>query len=206
MLFRSRLGEFLGLSGHVLGAADSLAVGWADVHVPAERLDALVQAVADAARADGAGALEAARGFATDAGEAPLAAQRAWIDRVFALPTLAAIVEALAAESGEFAAHVAELLSRRSPLMMAVTLEQIRRARAMSLADDLRMERGLVRHCFHLRPGASETLKGIRALAIDKDQSPRWNPARVADVDASLVEAFFASPWPAAAHPLRDLD
>ena len=44
--------------------------------------------------------------------------------------------------------------------MMAVTLEQIRRARTMSLADDLRMERDLVRHCFQLRPGLeSETAK-----------------------------------------------
>jgi enoyl-CoA hydratase/carnithine racemase len=201
-----RLGEFLGLSGHALGAADSIAVGWADIHVPAARLDALVQAVAESTQADGAGALQAARGFAAEAGEAALAPHRALVDRVFALPTLAAIVAALAAEPGEFAAHVASLLAQRSPLMMAVTLEQVRRARGMSLADDLRMERGLMRHCFHLRPGASETLEGIRALAVDKDQSPRWNPATVAEVDAALVEAFFESPWPAFAHPLRGLD
>ena len=75
----------------------------------------------------------------------------------------------------------------------------------MTLADDLRMERGLVRHCFHLRPGASETLEGIRALAVDKDHAPRWQPATIAEVDASQVQAFFASPWPAHAHPLRDL-
>ena len=68
----------------------------------------------------------------------------------------------------------------------------------MSLADDLRMERDLVRHCFHLRPGAaSETVEGIRALAIDKDHSPRWNPARIEDVPPELVQAFFESPWPA---------
>ncbi len=68
------------------------------------------------------------------------------------------------------------------------------------------MERGLVRQCFHLRPGAaSETLEGIRALAVDKDHAPRWNPASIADVDAAMVAAFFAPPWPAHAHPLRDL-
>ena len=112
----------------------------------------------------------------------------------------------LAAEEGEFAAALAKTLSQRSPLMMAVTLEQIRRARTMTLADDLRMERGLVRHCFHLRPGAaSEALEGIRALVVDKDHAPRWNPATVGEVDAAMVEAFFASPWPAHAHPLRDL-
>ena len=77
--------------------------------------------------------------------------------------------------------------------------------RTMELADNLRMERGLMRHSFHLRPGASETVEGIRALAIDKDQQPRWNPARIEDVTPDMVEAFFESPWPAHAHPLRGL-
>jgi enoyl-CoA hydratase len=90
--------------------------------------------------------------------------------------------------------------------MMAVTLEQVRRARHMSLADDLRMERDLVRHCFHLRPGAaSETVEGIRALAVDKDHTPRWNPPHAEAVSRDLVDAFFASPWPAHAHPLAHL-
>jgi enoyl-CoA hydratase len=76
----------------------------------------------------------------------------------------------------------------------------------MTLANDLRMERDMVRHCFHLRPGAaSETFEGIRALAIDKDHAPRWDPARIEDVTPEMVQPFFASPWPAHAHPLRGL-
>ena len=68
------------------------------------------------------------------------------------------------------------------------------------------MERDLVRHCFALRPVAqSETVEGIRALAVDKDHSPQWQPARAEDVDAAEVTAFFVSPWPPHAHPLRDL-
>src|SRR6516164_1578685 len=134
------LGEFLGLSGHVLGAADALAVGWADACVPADRLDALVQAVADATAVDGVGALSAVNVFTIDPGRAPLAEHAATMDRVFAAPDLAAIVAALAEEPGEFAAAQAKALAQRSPLMMAVTLEQIRRARTMTLADDLRME------------------------------------------------------------------
>jgi enoyl-CoA hydratase len=200
-----RVGEFLALTGHPLAAADALGAGLADILVSSARLDALVDDVAASTRADGAGALEAARSFALEAGTAPLAAHRTAIDRLFALPTLQAIVDACEAEQGGFARAVAADLGRRSPLMMAVSLEQIRRARSMSLADELRMERGLMRHAFHLRPGASEALEGIRALAIDKDRAPRWQPARVADVDAAAVAAFFDSPWPQWAHPLRDL-
>jgi hypothetical protein len=90
--------------------------------------------------------------------------------------------------------------------MMAVTLELVRRARRLSLADDLRMELDLVHQCFHLRPGAaSETVEGIRALAVDKDHAPRWNPARIEDVTPAMVAGYFSSPWAADAHPLRQL-
>ena len=51
-----------------------------------------------------------------------------------------------------------------------------------------------------------ETVEGIRALVIDKDHQPRWNPARVEDVTPDQVAAFFDSPWPAVVHPLRALD
>jgi len=101
-------------------------------------------------------------------------------------------------------------LRQRSPLMLHVALEQIRRARSLSLADDLRMERDMVQHCFHPqdlgRSGASsETVEGIRALAVDKDHAPRWNPARIEEVSAAMVEPFFSSPWTPQTHPLREL-
>ena len=128
------------------------------------------------------------------------------IDRVFALPTVQAIIDTLEADtssaSSAWAQHTAAALRKRSPLLLHVILEQIRRARSMTMAEDLRMERDLVRNCFFLRPGQSETMEGIRALAIDKDQTPRWNPARIEEVTEDAWRAFFTSPWPAHSHPL----
>jgi hypothetical protein len=90
--------------------------------------------------------------------------------------------------------------------MLHVVLAQIRKARRMGLADDLRMERDMVHHCFYLRPiSDSETVEGIRALAIDKDHTPSWKPGRIEEVDANEVEAFFVSPWSAEHHPLAQL-
>jgi enoyl-CoA hydratase len=128
------------------------------------------------------------------------------MDAIFGLPDLPAIVKALETSGSEWAHKTLAALRQRSPLLLNVSLEQIRRARGMGLADDLRMERGLVRRCFHLRPGAgSETAEGIRALAIDKDHSPRWHPPAIEDVTAAQTAAFFDSPWPDHAHPLRHL-
>ena len=129
---------------------------------------------------------------------------RAEIDACFSQPTVAAVVQALQAGS-DWAQAEAATLRKRSPLMLHVVLEQVRRARSMGLADDLRMERDMVRHCFFLRAGQSETVEGIRALAVDKDHAPKWNPARIEDVTPEMVAPFFVSPWPAHAHPLAHL-
>jgi enoyl-CoA hydratase/carnithine racemase len=200
------VGEFLAMTGETLGAAEAIEVGLADVHVRAADLPALLARLASAELASGEVVRACVDAVASPAGASSMAARRDAIDLHFSPPTLAGIADSLAAEPSEFARHTLAALHKRSPLMLAVTLAQIRRARTMTLAEDLRMERDLVRHCFHLRPGtASETVEGIRALVIDKDHQPRWNPAQLADVSEAMVGAFFVSPWPPHVHPLRAL-
>jgi enoyl-CoA hydratase/carnithine racemase len=135
---------------------------------------------------------------------------RAKINAHFSKKTALEITHSLEQDGSQWANEVAQKLRKRSPLMLEVTLQLIRRARSMSLADDLRLERDLVRHSFHTkhlqRSGASsETVEGIRALAVDKDHSPKWNPARLEDITPDMIAPFFVSPWPVEAHPLRGL-
>ncbi len=198
-------GEYLALTGDVIDADEALAYGLADIKLDAARLPALWDTLG---KQPFASAAEAERWIATE-----LIADsqgRTWaggkIDEYFSLKRVKHIVDALEASPEPWAVKTAATLRKRSPLLLHVTLEQIRRARSMSLADNLRMERDLVHQCFHLRPGAaSETVEGIRALAIDKDYKPQWNPARIEDVKPAMVEAFFVSPWTAETHPLRGL-
>lgn len=197
-------GEWLALTGETINAGDAVALKLADVVLPSQKLPALWDAMGTQTFADGAAIQRwlASEGIAASADHA---SDMTRIDRYFSLPDVPAIVTALEAAEGAWERATAALLRQRSPLMLHVVLEQIRRARGMAVAEDLRMERDLVRHCFHLRPGQSETLEGIRALAVDKDRQPQWNPARIEEVDPELVQAFFASPWPAALHPLANL-
>jgi len=201
-----RVGEYLALTGEVIEGPDALAAGLADVLLEPGQL----QAAWDGLATGGAAAVAALRNpvaMKSIAAQSHLARAAVQIDHFFGLGSVPAIVAALEAEASEWAAGTAAILRKRSPLMLHVVLEQLRRGRTMDLADDLRMERDMVRHCFHLRPGtASETVEGIRALAVDKDQAPKWNPARIEDVTPEMVAPFFESPWPAFAHPLRHLD
>ena len=199
-------GEYLALTGAVIGAGEALAYGLADIERPAASLPGLWQQLGDQAFSDVSAAEQwIATNLIADSDRSERAESK--FDAYFSLARVKHIVDALeAAKDDDWAQKTAVVLRKRSPLMLHVTLEQIRRARSMSLADDLRMERDMVHHCFHLRPGAaSETFEGIRALAVDKDYTPKWNPARIEDVKPQMVQAFFASPWAADEHPLRDL-
>ncbi len=170
------LGTYLALVGPTIGAADAIYCGLADTYVGAQ-----------------------------PPGEPELERLRPAIDRHFAHDSVPAILGSLEEEARpEFAAWAIgarEALAKRSPTMLAVTLEQQRRGRSLSLAECLRMELGLVYAAFE----QGDFLEGIRALIIDKDMRPRWRPGRLAEVKRSEVERFFAPRWAPAQHPLAFL-
>ena len=205
------VGEYLALTGDTISGAQAVAWGLADVCVPSSSLPELWAALQTQGSLDALQQWIAINVIADNTEPAGATANFDIKDyTAFGLASIPAIVAALEASGTKPARAMAATLRHRSPLMLHVVLEQIRRARTMTLADDLRMERDLVQHCFytaHLdRSGASsETVEGIRALAIDKDHTPVWNPARIADVKPDMVAPFFVSPWPDGTHPLRDL-
>lgn len=204
-----RAGEWLALTGDVIDAGTAIDLGLADICVDAGRMQEAWDALALADFAE-TGVLDQWVATFSVAAHAQSTGARDQLDQYFALDSVPAIMAALEADNSDWAQHTAATLRKRSPLMLHVVLEQVRRARSMTLADDLRMERDMVRRCFHTqhlnRSGAtSETVEGIRALAVDKDHAPKWNPARIEEVTPEMVMPFFSSPWPAQAHPLRSL-
>jgi enoyl-CoA hydratase/carnithine racemase len=203
------VGEWLALTGELLGAADALAFGLADKTVDTDQLQAAWNALAEI---DLNFEQNIDHWLATYsvAAQAQFYWPRDQIDQIFGLPTVGAIIHALEADNTPWAQHTAATLRKRSPLMLHVALEQVRRARSLSLAQDLRMERDMVHHCFnpvHLGSSAikSETVEGIRALAVDKDHAPQWHPARIEEITPEMVTPFFSSPWAPETHPLRHL-
>ena len=202
-------GEWLALTGDVIDAATALQLNLADTCFEAETLQAAWDALAQLPnhRADTLSQWVASYSIA---GYADTTMPNHEVNEFFAQGSAADMVKALEASSSDWAQATAATLRTRSPLMMEVTLELVRRARHMTLAQDLRLERDIVRHCFNTRHlnrfmAESETTEGIRALVIDKDNAPKWNPARVEEVTPEMVLPFFDSPWPAAEHPLKDL-
>lgn len=198
-----QLGTYLGVTGEIIGAADALYAELADVFVPSAELPALLDMLASTSSDVRDAVMEFAAPFKAQAepSSSRLAAQRAMIDRHFTHDRVGAIAASLASDNDEFAQKTLAVMQKRSPLMMCVTLSQLRRGASMSVADCLRMERTMVRRSFE----NGEVLEGIRSVVIDKDNAPKWQPASIEEVSDSMVERFFEPAWPAHAHPLRDL-
>jgi enoyl-CoA hydratase/carnithine racemase len=197
-----KLGDYLGLTGLTIAAADALYVGLADVFVPSRELPALNALIASTPGAQLAQAIrDFAAAFAGEAGPSELAAHVGAIDAHFGCESVQAIMESLARDESPFAQKALAAMRQRSPLMMCVTREMLVRGATMEVADCLRMERSVVRRNFE----HGEVLEGVRALVIDKDNAPKWNPPALEQVTPAMVARFFEPVWPAFAHPLGHL-
>ncbi|WP_224007002.1 MULTISPECIES: enoyl-CoA hydratase/isomerase family protein [Paraburkholderia] len=212
------LGRYLAVTGETIDAASALYAGLADVFLDESAWPALLDTLQSETFVTGAEVVERIRRAALPAQEAQrraaesaLASARAWIDRHFSQPDVAAILASLEAvkdantEAGkgaesEWAEQTIGAMRERSPLSMAVSLEAVSRAEG-SMADVLRRDLDLTRSSF----ARGDVMEGIRARIIDKDNHPQWRFGRIEDVRAAEVNAMFESPWSVTDHPLRAL-
>ncbi|CUW38761.1 putative enoyl-CoA hydratase [Magnetospirillum sp. XM-1] len=179
------IGMYLGLTGVRLKAADTLHVGVATHYVDSARMPALVEALSEAR--DAAEVKATLDGFACDPGPAAIDSKRELIDRCFGHNTLAEVIAALEAESDPFAAETLATLRAKSPHLVAVSFEMIRRGKSLSFDECMRME---FRLALSLAP-AHDFVEGVRALLIDRDNTPAWNPA---GTQAQVLAHFDAIP------------
>lgn len=180
------LGLHAALTGAPFGAADAIAMGFADHYLPRDRIPALLAAVV----ADGPEAAVAR--FAQQPPPSPLAAQD-WIADCYRADTVADILTALRGHHDPAARAAADLIATRSPIACAVTLQAVRRAADLPTLADVLIQEYRV-SCASLR--SHDFVEGIRAQLVDKDRTPHWSPADLAAVTADDVAAYFAPAEP----------
>ena len=204
-----KAGLFLALTGAQVRAADALFTGLADYAVPqankAAVTEALQQQAWNAGKRDNAALLaQVLRRYADPALAAPgpLQTHFAAIDAMCEAADLRQIVASIAAHGSDDAwlQKAAATLAAGSPSSAALAHALLQRAAGMELADVFRMELVASLHCA-AQPDFAE---GIRALLIDKDGKPQWQPATLEQMTPEPVQGYFAEPaW--SRHPLADL-
>jgi enoyl-CoA hydratase len=185
-----RIGRYLGLTGARIKAADALYCGLVTHYVPDERLAAFVDALARLAWRDGDERRqvdELLADFAEPAGPSPLAELRPAIDRCFAHDTVEAIIAALEAESADWARAALASLAAASPTSLKITLRQLQLGACFDVPQALQLEYRMTQHVMQRH----DFFEGVRALLVDKDQSPKWRPASLAAVSEDDVAFYF---------------
>lgn len=181
----SHIGTWLALTGGRIKAADCELIGVATDFVESGKVEALKAAiVADPAAVD-----RLLTEYEGDAGRPPLAAHQDEIDQIFGADTLEEILAGLKAAGTEWASEQLKVLATKSPQTMKVALRQLRLGGKMeSFAENMTMEyrigaRVVQRHDF---------IEGVRAVIVDKDNAPRWNPATPEGVSEAMLDEIFA--------------
>ncbi len=182
-------GLWLALTGARIRRADALALGLATHAIPAESEADILSRLALGEAID-----NVLVDFTDPPGPSAYLDQRAKIAHYFSQPGLAAIDHTLqaAAASDPFAAEYAAATPKRSPTSMAIAYEQVRRGAGLDFDAAMRMEFRIVSRIIR----DADFYEGVRAVIIDKDQNPRWQPATLADLSPAAIEAHFA-PLPA---------
>lgn len=182
------MGEYLALTGARLDGAECQALGLATHYVPSEALPALKAAIAADPRAietllDEASVMPPAAG---------ILGHREDIDRLFAHRSLEDVLAALAADQSEWAEATLKTLRRKSPQSCKVSLRLVLDGKTRTdFADEMRAEYDVAVHVCQ-RPDFRE---GVRALLVDRDNRPVWNPATPEGVTDHMIDTIF-SPLP----------
>ena len=187
------IGMWLALTGARLKAADCLIAGIATHYMPTEILSAARAQIAGAAQThDAARALESGLEALSESAGKPKELTPENIERInhiFAGDSVEAIFAALEADAGDWANAQLATLRTKSPQAMKVSFRQMREGAAMaSFAAEMRSEyrlasRVCARHDFQ---------EGVRALIVDKDNKPVWNPATLGGVTNAMLDEIFA--------------
>ncbi|KRB44358.1 enoyl-CoA hydratase/isomerase family protein [Phenylobacterium sp. Root700] len=180
------IGQWLGLTGARIKAADCELVGVATDFVESGKIAELKAAIV----ADPAAIETLLTQFEADAGRPPIAQHQDEIDRIFGQGSLEAILAALEASGSDWAKDQLKVLATKSPQTMKVALRQLQLGgQAKTFAENMAMEyrvgaRVVQRHDF---------LEGVRAVIVEKDHTPRWNPPTPEGVSETMLEAIFAA-------------
>lgn len=187
-------GVFLALTGTRIRAEDAYACGLATDVVPSTVFPALEEALIAGGDVD-----RTINDHRIEPGPGELADRRAFIAETFDKGSILAIhaaLQAAAAGDGPFAAYAAELAAAipataptaKSPTSMSIAMEQMRRGVNLSLGECMKMEYRIVSRV----AAGHDFYEGVRAVLVDRDNAPKWQPATLAEIDPEVIAGHFA--------------
>ncbi|TAK71734.1 MAG: enoyl-CoA hydratase/isomerase family protein [Gammaproteobacteria bacterium] len=186
----SRLGFYLALTGARLAADECIAFSIAQYKVSRDTFPALIQALAAHPFEKNARAsvTQLIKPFTISTSPSLLMPQQADVDACFSADTIEMILETLHSSSSSLCKEAAQVMTKKSPTSLKVTLRALQIGKQLDFDACMQQEYRLVSHFIN----SHDFLEGIRAIIIDKDQTPHWQPDSLQKVTPEAVNQYFA--------------
>ena len=182
-------GMYSALTGDRLKPADAVYLGIATHYMSSEAIDGAIAALAEADITDNASVAAILDGLNEEPGESAVQHLQGQIDVAFAEDSVDAILAALELNGSDWAVKTLNTLKTKSPTSVKITYRQMREGAQLDFDDCMRMEYRIVSRVM----AAHDFYEGVRAVIVDKDNDPKWNPADFAAVTQADVDAYFES-------------
>lgn len=202
-------GLFLALTGALIGASDAIYSSMADHAIARDQWSNLVDRLKAARWSRGQADFQQVTDVihslpALELAPGPLQKHRQTIDQVcqgYDLDRIAGNLSGLAQHEDPWLVKAAHTFEKGCPAAARLSWILLRRARHMSLAEIFRMEYGVAIEC----AARGNFQEGIRAVLVDKDRNPKWQPATLAQTGGDWAEPYFSLAIDDPAHPLAGL-
>ncbi len=185
-----RMGYYLGLTGARIVCDDCVAAGIAQHKVSSDSLGEIIEAIADCQfTADARQSVTTVlKTFSASKINSELAAVQTLIDNYFNFSTMEEIIDALTSSAHEFAQKALTMLAKKSPTSLKVTLRALQTGANLDFDQCMLQEYRLSTRFLQ----GHDFIEGIRAVIIDKDQSPVWEPANLQAVSNDMINHYFS--------------
>lgn len=185
-----KMGFYLGLAGAKLGSDDCLVMNIATHKISHDALPDVIEALAQEAFGSDAKAKvsKIIERFCITTNRFSFSKHQDEIDNCFSKHSIEDILHALQHSSNELCRDTVNILKRKSPTSLKVSLRAMQQGEHLNFDECMQQEYRIA--CHFMR--THDFFEGIRAIIIDKDQSPRWSPASIATVSEYEVEQYFA--------------
>ncbi len=171
------IGTYLGLTGNDMSASDAKYAGLIDTIVDKNDFSAIYTALSQLETWNSSSIQKTIESFSVSAPSSLLSTKKDIIDEYFSGNRIQNILLALSLSEDPWCQDIQKSLLARSPTSLKMTLEALRKAKYMEFNECMAMEYGMTEKMLRM----PDFFEGVRAVVIDKDNKPLWDPSTLED-------------------------
>jgi len=183
-----QIGLYLALTSAQVKAADAIYIGWGTHFIPSKKLPDLKQQVLNLPNKTHDTITDLLNQSSESPGNAPITAMEQEINHLFSAQTFDGLMENLSQHKSEFSLSILNSFKRKSPTSLKIIFKQLSNGNDLQFSELMQREFRLSQRFTR----DNDFAEGVRALLIDKDKNPQWQPPTLNEVTEDKIQEYFS--------------